>query len=191
MGVKMLAEQAVHAVKVWRETFSEVVEFWYDLDRAARRSIRTNEPQRVGHVVFDRSGPFMRMRLPSGRCLHYCRPRIEPRKMPWGEMRPTITYEGLNDQNHWVRIATRGAKLTENADQAISRDLLAHGMMLAHRRGLDVRLHVHDQIVALAVKDTASRALEILIECMSEPPSWAPDLPLAAEGTVSRVFQKD
>ena len=153
MGVGMTSEQAAHAVAVWRDTFSEVVEYWYALDRAARRCIRTGDPQRVGHVIFDRSGPFMRMLLPSGRALHYCRPRIEPRKTPWGEMRPTITYEGLNDQNQWVRLSTHPGKLTENAGQAISRDLLAHGMRLAHARGLDIRLHVHDQIIALVSED--------------------------------------
>jgi len=190
MGVEMTPDQAAHAVSVWRATYSDVVDYWYALDRAGRRCIRTGASQRVGAITFDRSGPFMRLRLPSGRALHYCRPRIEPRNMPWGEIRPTITYEGLDDTNHWVRIATRGAKLTENIVQAISRDLLAHGMRQAHRCGLDIRLHVHDEIIALAPENKAERALVTLKECMSEPPPWAGDLPLEAEGTVTRIFVK-
>ncbi len=133
----------------------------------------------------------MRMGLPSWRYLHYCRPRIQDAKTPWGEVRPTITYEGVNDKNQWARVKTHPGKLTENADQAVSRDLLAHGMKLAKKRGLDIRLHVHDQIVTLSPKTSAERYLKILVDSMSESPPWARDLPLAAKGTISNIFIKD
>lgn len=191
MGVKLTPEQSKTAVKVFRSTYTDVVEFWRAIDKAARRCIRTKALQRVGHITFDISGPFMRMGLPSGRHLHYCRPRIQDAKTPWGEVRPTITYEGLNDKNHWARVKTHPGKLTENADQAVSRDLLAHGMKLAKKRGLDIRLHVHDQLVTLSREDAGERNLKILEEAMSEPPPWARDLPLAAKGMVSKIFIKD
>jgi DNA polymerase len=192
MGVREFTlEDAKHSVKVWRETFSDAVDFWYAIEKAAKRCLRSGNPTECDRVRFDRKGPFLRMILPSGRALHYCRPRIEMRKTPWGEMRPTITYEGLNDKNQWVRIQTHPGKLTENADQAISRDLLAHGIKLAKQRGLDIRLHVHDQIVGLALKDVAEDQLKVLQECMSERPWWAPDLPLSSAGFVSKIFVKD
>jgi DNA polymerase len=106
-------------------------------------------------------------------------------------MRATITYEGLDTRDQWVRIQTHPGKLTENADQAISRDLLAHGIKLAKQRGLDIRLHVHDQIVGVAPEDDAEEHLKILQECMSEQPEWARDLPLASAGFTSRIFVKD
>jgi DNA polymerase len=183
-------------VKVWRDTFEDAVEFWWAIDRAARKCIRTGEETFCGGkdgklIRFDRSGPFMRMWLPSGRALHYCRPRIEERRTPWGEMRATITYEGLNDKNQWGRIGTHPGKLTENADQAIARDLLAHGIVLAHRRGLDLRLHVHDQIVAQVPEKGADRHLAVLQECMRTPPKWGRDCPLDSAGFVSKFFIKD
>jgi DNA polymerase len=98
----------------------------------------------------------------------------------------------LNDRKQWVRQQTHPGKLTENVDQAISRDLLAHGMMLAHRRyQLDIRLHVHDQIVALTDEEKADRDLALLIECMEEKPRWAHDLPLGSAGFTTKVFKKD
>lgn len=111
--------------------------------------------------------------------------------MPWGKKKDVVTYEGLNDKNQWVRISTHPGKLTENADQAISRDLLAHGMQLAAKEGLNIRMHVHDQIVCSVPESKADESLRVLRECMSVTPDWAPGLPLSSEGFASPVFLKD
>jgi DNA polymerase len=184
-------EQSKLSVDTFRREFEEVKDYWYGIERAAKKCIRSGRRVDYGQVYFDRKGPFMRMGLPSGRHLHYCRPRIEDIKAPWGEIKPTITYESLNDRKQWVRETTHPGKLTENADQAIARDLLAHGMKLADRRGLDLRIHVHDQLVGLVKEDEAEAKLKILIECMEEQPWWAQDLPLGSNGFISKVFMKD
>lgn len=196
MGIILTTEQAVHAVKTFRETFKEVVQFWYDIEAAAKRCVRTGEPTECNMFRFDIKAPFLRLHMPSGeRALHYCRPRLEQVKTPWGEMRMQLTYEGLNDHNQWIRIPTHGGKLTENADQAFSRDLLGHGMKLGYARGLDMRLHVHDQLIGLAPIDQAEEQLRILQECMVTPPKWATHkgmtLPLGSNGFVSKIFMKD
>ena len=196
MGIKQFTkEQSELSVEVFRREFSEVKEYWYGIEKAAKRALVTGRPQKYGQgfgaVTFDMHGPFMRMRLPSKRCLHYCRPRIEPVKTPWGEVKDTITYEGLNDRKQWVRQSTHPGKLTENADQAIARDLLAHAMLLCDKRGLDLRIHVHDQAVALALEGNASNELEIMRECMETPPPWAPDMPLGSAGFITKVWMKD
>ncbi len=192
MGVKQFTQaDAQHSVDTFREQFSEVKDYWYDLERACRRTVRTGQPTRHGVVSFDMKGPFLRMILPSGRPLYYLRPKLEMIPTPWGDKRLQITYEGQNDKKQWTRLHTTPGKITENADQAISRDLLVHGMKLAAKRGLDIRLHVHDQIVALAVSEKASNALEVLIECMEESPWWADGLPLGSNGHTTKVFIKD
>jgi DNA polymerase len=160
-------EDSQLSVETFRREFKEVKDYWYGIQRAAMRCIRTGIAQSFDHVSFDIKGPFLRMRLPSGRYLHYHSPKIEKRKAPWGDMKDTITYEGMSDKKQWTRQTTHPGKITENADQAISRDLLAHGMMLAKRRyNLDIRLHVHDQIVCLVKEDEADAKLKLLIECM-------------------------
>lgn len=191
MGVKLTLEQSQQSVDVFRSTYLEVPDYWDEIDQAARRCISTGKPTEAGPVEFDRYGPFMRMRLPSGRYLHYYKPSLQMKAMPRGKKKLAICYEGLNDKKKWGLISTHPGKLTENADQAISRDLLAHGMQLARAEGIDIRLHVHDQIVAMAPEDEAEDQLKLLIECMEQPPKWAPDLPLGAEGFVDRIFRKD
>ena len=192
MGVRQFTEEdAKHSVDTFRKTYSEVVDYWYALERAAKKCVRTGKPIRRGHILFDMKGPFLRMILPSGRPLHYLRPMLEEKKTPWGEMRTTLTYEGLNDKKMWVRQHTTPGKLTENADQAVSRDLLVHGIKRANERGIDVRLHVHDQIVGLVAEEGAEEKLDLLKECMEEQPKWADGLPLGSAGAITRVFVKD
>lgn len=192
MGVKTFTlDDSKHSVKTWRETYTEAVAYWATIERAARKCIATGQRTEAGPVEFRLEPPFLRMYLPSGRALSYCRPRIEPRKTPWGAIKDTITYEQKNDRGGWSRITTHPGKLTENADQAIARDLLAHGMLLAKKENLDIRLHVHDQILTLCREERAEEEIRILQECMTTRPSWAPTIPLKTGGFTSRIFMKD
>jgi len=193
MGVRHFTlEDSTLSVETFRREFSEVKDYWYAVERAMKKCIKTGNPVEFDQVRFDMKGPYLRIRLPSGRHLHYKSPKIESKRAPWGDMKPTITYMGLTDKKQWQRQTTHPGKITENIDQAISRDLLAHGMLLAHKRHqMDIRLHVHDQIVALTDEDKADRDLQILIDCMEEKPRWAQDLPLGSAGFKTKVFKKD
>jgi DNA polymerase len=198
MGVKQFTLQdSKLSVDTFRREFKEVKDYWYGIERAARKCIQTGAAVGYGAVTFDIKGQFMRMQLPSGRYLHYYKPELRKTKMPWKQedgspaYKMAITYEGMNDKKQWFRQSTHPGKITENADQAIARDLLAHGMKLADQRGIDMRLHVHDQIIGLVKEEHAEAALELLIECMEEPPVWAKGLPLGSNGFITKVFKKD
>jgi hypothetical protein len=195
MYIILTPEQAKLAVTTFRETFDTVVDSWKEIERAAKRCVTTGKPTSFNMIRFDIKAPFLRMILPSNRALHYCRPRIEPTKTPWGAIRDQLTYEALNDRNQWVRIPTHGGKLIENADQAIARDILANGMKRAYYRGLDICLHVHDQIVGMAPEDDAEEHLRILQECMAEEEDWHVHegwkLPLGSNGFTTKIFMKD
>lgn len=190
MYVDLTPEQAELSVSVWRETYADAVQFWWDIQDAAMKCVRTGKPTQMEHIGFDRKGPFLRMNLPSERSLHYVRPRLEQWMMPWGKYKMSLTYEQV-EQYQWGRVSTHPGKLTENAVQAIARDLLAHGMKLATERGLKIVMHVHDQIIVLCKEDEAEEALKILMECMGARPSWAKNIPMAAAGHISKWFVKD
>ena len=191
MGVRLLPEQSELSVKVWRDTYTQAVQFWWDISNAAFKCMRSGKETRCRSITFDRKGPFLRMNLPSGRSLHYVRPKIMDVMAPWGKMKTSVTYEQVNDKHQWARVSTHPGKLTENAVQAIARDLLAHGMTLAERRGIKIVMHVHDQIIALCREDEAEAKLAILQECMGSRPSWAPTIPLKSAGHISKWFVKD
>lgn len=191
MYVNLTPEQAELSVTVWRETYKDAVQFWWDIKREAMACVRTGKPTVIRDIRFDRKGPFLRMILPSGRALHYVKPRLEQWKMPWGKYQLSLTYEQMNDKHQWDRVSTHPGKLTENADQAIARDLLANGIRLASRRGIPIVLHVHDQIVAMVREDEAEEKLKVLMECMGARPDWAKTIPMAAAGHISKWFIKD
>lgn len=192
MGVRdFTMADSKHSVATWRETFAQAVLYWRTIERAAKQCVLTGKITEAGPVRFKMEPPLLKMVLPSGRELSYVRPKIRPVKTPWGAIKDTLIYEGQNEKKMWGRITTHPGKLTENADQAIARDILRDGMLRARGENLDIRLHVHDQVLCMVREANADRDLEILKQCLTEPPSWAPDIPLNAGGFKSQIFTKD
>jgi DNA polymerase len=83
-----------------------------------------------------------------------------------------------------------GGLLTENVVQAMSRDILAEGMMALEVKGHPVLLTVHDEVVSLVREDVADTALETALHSLSNPGSWADGCPLAAEGMITERYTK-
>lgn len=220
MGVELTQEQAKRAVAIYRELSPEIVQMWYDLENAARDCIKDQQPRKVGMFVFDIRAPFMRIRLPSGRYLFYCRPQVRkkqqivyqrdengnliydqhgdtiPKKNARGEIeyriKWEISYEGVHQTTKaWVRMDTHGGKLVENIVQAVARDVLVHGMLQARKQGFNLIGHVHDEIISLDYEDDPEHNVDALEACMRMPPPWAPDLPLDAHGYTSEFYKKD
>lgn len=96
-----------------------------------------------------------------------------------------ISFMGSNQfTRRFERISTYSGKLAENATQAVARDILAHGLVLAEERGFEPVMHVHDEIIA--ENCTAAE----LAEVMSIVPDWAEGLPLAAKGFECKRYRK-
>lgn len=201
MGITMTRPQAAEAVRVYREISPEVVQAWYALEEACFETIKDRQPRKVLGLVIDVRAPFLRIRLPSGRYLHYCRPKIQNRTFQVGvdeDDKPVyktalnLTYEGQDQQTkQWVRQATHGGKLMENIVQAIALDVLNHGMQKAIGQGFDVILHVHDEVGTERDIDDEAHNLEALCACLTSQPEWAPDLPLGAAGYDAPFYRKD
>jgi DNA polymerase len=201
LGAKLTKEQAHRAVEVYREISPEVVNFWYELEQATLATIRDKKPRTVRGLLIDIREPFLRIRLPSGRRLHYCRPKIEKRKVRSGtndDGTPkffeaiNFTYEGMDQTTkQWVRQATHGGKQTENVVQAIALDILNYGIEQAEMEGFETILHVHDENGTMCDEDDTDHGLPQLIECITRKPTWAKDLPLSAAGYEGNFYRKD
>lgn len=201
MGIQMTQKDASAVVKFFREEYTEIVDLWYELERAVAKVMNTKEPVRVGPITMDVKGPFLRMRLPSGRHLHYLRPKMTWKKIKVGIDRKTgkpkykskkgFSYEGYNTKKKWTRIDSHGGKIVENLVQAIARELLAAGLVRSWDAGLDVRMHVHDEIVALVKRKLAEIAAKTLEEEMVEKPEWWGEyVPIRAKADVVECYQK-
>lgn len=90
---------------------------------------------------------------------------------------------GLAYQSMGKTISTYGGRITENVVQALARIVLCDHMLGVQRLPeFDVVLTVHDEIIAVSSQDNAQEKLDTMIDIMCTPPTWAPDLPLDAEG---------
>ena len=195
MNIELTQEEAALSVKVYRQTYPEVVKFWWDLQDATVSAIHNpGEEFEVGLISFCCVGKsVLQMRLPSGRSLHYMKPRVTMREVEgkYGPYkRAEIYYDGKDQKTHnWGTLILIGSKICENAVQAVARDILVNGMKLATKIGFNIVLHVHDEIGAL-VPDGSPLTVEKLAEAMSTSPDYAPDLILAAEGYSEKYYRK-
>lgn len=73
-----------------------------------------------------------------------------------------------------------GGKVVENIVQALARIVVAEQMAAIGLR-YKVVLQVHDEVVILCGEAEAEDAKAFMVQVMSTPPTWAPDLPVACE----------
>ena len=171
-------------VSMWREASPRIVQFWWDVDQAAKQCLQTHLPTRTHGMHFTYRGRCLFIELRSGRKLCYPQPQIGTNRFG-GE---SITFLGVNAVKKWGRIETYGAKLVENIVQATSRDLLAGAMLRLEKAGYPAVMHIHDEVVIEAPK---GRNLKDIIAIMTQPPHWAQGLILNAAGFVSDFYKKD
>lgn len=191
MGIEITEDDAAKMVRVFRSSYPEVPKFWRRIERAAIEAIRTGENQTVEMLTVGCVKPckLMFIVLPSGRRLHYIRPDLNDVERWDGSLWTKISYEGNTENTNWGTIPTHSGKITENIDQAISRDVLANGMLRATEAGFTIVGHTHDEVICM--EDIGSPLnLTRLNACLSEPPMWAPDLPLAADGFMDVIYRK-
>ncbi|MGF0060553.1 DNA polymerase [Limosilactobacillus reuteri] len=177
-------DELLSLVRMWRNASPNIVRFWWDVDKAAKECIKTHLPQTThGMRLVYRSGCLF-LRLRSGRYLCYPKPKIGTNR--FGS--ESITFMGINTVKKWDRIETYGAKLVENIVQATSRDLLAEAMHRLEEAGNPVVIHIHDEAVIDAPKDSS---LDTMVNIMTEVPDWADGLILNAAGFVGDFYKKD
>lgn len=182
-------------VKLWREASPAIVAGWYDLQNACTEAVRL--PGKVtealqGRVRFKSTGGWLWMKLPSGRRLAYCQPKIVEKPAPWD---PERILEGVeawsvnSKTKKWSKHSLYGGNLCNNLVQGTARDLMADAMLRLERTGkYSVLLSVHDEVVCEAKESDADVAEFEQIMC--ELPAWARGLPIAAEGYAAPRYRK-
>ena len=182
MEMGLAEEELQPLVDSWRTANSNIVRFWWDVDRAVKKAVKQRKPSVLREIRFECRSGMLFITLPSGRRLSYVKPRI-------GENRfgtESVTYEGVGGTKKWERIESYGPKFVENIVQAISRDILCYAMRtLSHCR---ICAHVHDELIIECRKDAS---LDAICEQMGRTPPWAEGLVLRADGYETLFYKKD
>jgi DNA polymerase bacteriophage-type len=209
-GVKRTLAECKEYVRIYRDTHPETVSAWRELEAGAKNAVISpgaTYKALAGKIAF-KAGRiagvnYLTMRLPSGRRLYYPDPKIkevfrkydeedmeeDPRKREekgyWVE---ELSFYGKpTGKQVWGRIGTYGSRLLENAVQAAAADLLVNGCLEAEKEGFDIRMIIHDQILALH----DGRPVEALVEPFCRLRPWAEGFPLEASGDVVKFYTKN
>lgn len=183
MGLK--ESELPDIIESWRTANPKIVQFWWDVERAAVDTIKDHADRQVDRVGFQFYANTLWIVLPSGRKLAYIKPRLQPNR--FGRM--AVTYEGLNAANKWARGETYSGKLVENITQATARDLLAEAMWRMEQAGLAIVGHVHDEVILEVPIDSIT--VDEVCTIMNQNPVWADGLPLSSAGYQGFHYFKD
>ena len=189
-GVTLTPMEAECAISDWRASNAAITRFWDALHGTMIDVVEgpLGLDRRGHHLAVFRSGDdTLRIRLPSGRDLIFHAPRME--RNPVYDDRLELAYQQVVGDD-WHAVRSWHGRATENVVQAVAYDILADAMLRMDAACLNVIGTVHDEVIALAPSDQAASALQTMLAIMSAPPSWASDLPLAAEGYHSTQYVK-
>lgn len=184
-GIEMgLSEDELQSiVDSWREANPNIVSLWWDIDSVVKRVVKTRSKERYKNLVISYEKGILFIELPSKRRLAYPKAKIGMNRFG-GE---SVVYEGIVVGNKWDKIESYGGKFVENIVQAIARDILAEAMMRLEKKGFNIVMHIHDEVVI----ESDSSSIEEINEIMSAVPEWAPGLILDADGFESEFYKKD
>lgn len=227
MGVDMDLKQAHEVVKIFRDAYQEIGGspdrdtgfgggIWYQLEDAVldvlrgERTVRKIGPEEaitIDKLTFgsdDSVRAMLRIKLPSGRYLHYLDASVQDVKMPWMRKvtkdgavteeevwKPGFTYYGMNqDTKQWSLIVSHGGKIFENIVQAIARDVLADKLLEFEDAGFETVGHVHDEGICLTDDDPFAPGVAQMERIMNRPVAWALTLPLGSDGFEDSFYHK-
>ena len=178
-SVKLTLEECARLVNVYRSRNCQIKNFWGRLD-AVILAMVTGQEGSIGPVTYGKGY----IQLPNGLFLQYygLHGEVEAR-------RDNLIVREATYLTRMGRSKIYSGLLAENVTQALSRCIIGEQILKVSEK-YRVVTTTHDEIVAICKKKDADKCLKDMLKIMSTPPSWAPDLPLAAEGGYDVNYSK-
>lgn len=167
--------QIYNIVSTYRTSYVNIPTLWQRLEHKLASTVLPATYEEWGCLTFTDQSII----LPNTLALRYPNLRFHKGK---------LIYDGRNTvENTW------GGKITENVVQALSRLVVTDALLRIENDqdlDVDVVLTVHDEIVLIGPEEDPCATMDKLIAHMCVPPTWAPDLPLDAEGGYDTRYSK-
>ena len=165
---------AQQIVMQYRGMYPNVPRLWSGMKDALFQMLN---PRSVGMMYGPLTIKMRALELPNGMALNYPNLRFEAGQFIY------------NTDRDYVR--THGPRVTENVVQALARLVITDQMLdIQSLPQVDIVLQVHDEIIAIGSEQDSDATMNQILEIMRTPPEWCDDLPLDAEGGVSKVYDK-
>lgn len=181
-GVSLPLEECERIIRVYRETYPMIPEFWGRCDSALEALMQgmTAPLDDHGALLVDRDNAI---RLPNDFVLRYknLRREADPRDGKVKTFYDTMRGKSVLSKAIW------GGSVTENVCQALARIIIA-GQMLKIAERYKVAMTVHDSVVAVVPQANSDEARAYVEECMRTTPPWAKGLPLNCESKMGETY---
>lgn len=169
--------EAKRIVRAYRVEFHEIPALWKRLEEMA---VWLQNPDYYGMKYGPLTAGKEEWILPNGMSVQY--PQIE----------------GLSfyDARYKMRKTIWGGVFTENLIQALARVNICDDMLMiqefiyANQLDAAIALQVHDEVIMTCREDQAEGLYKNVLRIMATPPTWAPDIPLKAEGGIAKEYSK-
>ena len=187
-NVHLPESDARRMVDAWRRANGWSVPYWSGLERAYTAAMRNPGVEfSAGRVTYMYDRQNLWYILPSGRVLCYPFARFDEEG--------NVTYAKASwkpaaDAKEWPRGRLWRGLACENITQAVANDLLRAALRRLGQIGLNVVLHIHDEVVLEVPEADADAVAEQLVAVMCRAPDWAYGLPLDAEVAVMDRYGK-
>ena len=193
LDVKLGEAQAKQAVDGYRASYPKVKSLWTLCESAAVQAVENpGTPFSAGSkLVLKVAKNALWMQLPSGRLICWQRPELSLNPTPWGTTKLGVTVHSQNTfTRQWSRNVLIGSSVFQSAVQGTDRDILTEATIGFDEAGYEVCNLIHDEILLTIEEENAEATLEDAIRIITVPPKWALDLPLSAEGWISKRYRK-
>jgi len=173
--IDMTLDQACIVVDLYRGKYQEISSTWKRLqNNLPVLTGRTPYGFVLGPCVFEKYA----VKLPNGLRLYY--QDLIYRSNADGNSEWMFTY-GFEPKKLY------GGKLLENIVQALAR-IITMDTALRIQKYFPLAMQVHDELVYVVPDEQVANLKALLKQEMCRPPSWAPELPLAADIGVGKTY---
>ncbi len=189
-------KMAKKAVRAYREKYDTICDWktglWNRLERACISTVKDRSIQYVNNLKIYMKEDFLMIRLPSGREKAYPFAKVARKKRvkPNGNtvVEDKLYYYKNIKGNYFKMDSTYGGELVENITQAVARDILAFGMLEAKKKGYNMILTIHDELIA--ENHAEFNTVEHFENTVATTPKWSKGLPVTAEGYKAKRYRK-
>lgn len=172
-GIKETIEVVKGYVDTYRTTYPCIPDLWGACKAALRDAVIAKQWTEVACVEIGPEG----IRFPTGMMIHYPNLDFDGRR---------FVYQRAKDK---YPKGLFGGAVTENFIQKLARDIVfAQANKITRETGYRHVLRAHDAIAHVIPEDKAEAFGKVVLEIMSEPPSWLPQVPLLAELKIGRSY---
>jgi DNA polymerase bacteriophage-type len=176
-GMIIPAEEAQRIVRVWRNANRAVVTAWKRVEQGFRAALAGETVEWHGFTFNAPRKGLVIITLPNGYELRYPHAGMSSN----GEL-----YYAPQGKPHKIY----GGLIWENLMQCLCGQILRQALVDLERRGVQVMLHVYDEIIAECATKDATKTAALIADVMRRAPEWAPDMKLEVEQQINRRWGK-